>query len=36
MSFHHIDKAIKIGLIHGKECEENPIEKIIYEKFKEL
>jgi hypothetical protein len=36
MAFHHINKAIKNGLIHGKDCEENPIEKIIYEKFKEI
>lgn len=36
MSFHHINKAIKNGLIQGKDCEENPIEKIIYEKFKNI
>jgi len=36
MSFNHINKAIKNGLIHGKNCEDNPIEKILYEKFKEI
>jgi len=36
MSFHHINKAIKNGLIQGKDCEENPIEKVLYEKFKEI
>jgi len=36
MTFHHINKAIKNGLIYGKDCEENPIEKVIYEDFKKI
>jgi hypothetical protein len=36
MSFQYIDKAIKAGLIDGKDAEENPIEKVLHENFKEL
>ncbi len=36
LSFQYIDKAIKTGLVQHKDAEENPIEKVLYENFKEI